>query len=68
VFQLFRFAACGEDGQNHDAFGFNQKVNHKWKAANDDGAPDFAANFWKPFRIVRDALKVFLNRRAKFQT
>ncbi len=66
MFQLFRFAARVENGQDHDAFGFNQKVNHKWKPADDDGAPDFTANFGKPFGIVRNALKVFFNRSAEF--
>ena len=67
VFQLFRLAACVEHGQNHDASGFNQKVNHKRKTADDDCAPDFTANFWKPFWIVRNALKVFFNRGAELQ-
>src|SRR5471030_2450150 len=68
VFQLFRFAARVEDGQNNDAFGLNQKVNHKRKTAENDCAPDFTANFWKPFWIVGDALKVLLDGGAKFLT
>jgi len=68
VFQLFRFAACVENGQNHDAFGFNQKMNHKWKASKNHCAPNFTANFRKPFWIVGNALKVLLNRSAKFLT
>ncbi len=68
VFQLFRFAARVEYGQNHDAFGFNQKMNHKRKAPENDCAPDFTANFWKPFWIIGDTLKVLLNRSAKFLT
>ena len=68
VFQLFRFAACVEHGQNHDTSGFNQKMNHKWKPAQNHRPPDFAANFWKPFWIIGDALKVLINRSAKFPT
>ena len=67
VFQLFRFAARVEDGQNHDAFLFNEEVNHKWKAT-DNGATNFASDFWKPFGIVGDALKVLLDGGAKFLT
>jgi hypothetical protein len=66
VFQLVRFAAGMENRQNHDAFGFNQKMNHKWKAPENDCAPDFTTNFWKPFRIVSNALKVLLDDCAKF--
>src|SRR5450759_3921881 len=67
VFQLFRFAARVEDGQNHDAFLFNEKVNHERKAA-DNGTSHFASDFGKPFGIVGDALKVFLDGGAKFLT
>ena len=68
VFQLFRLAARVENGQNHDTFGFNQKMNHKRKTTKNNCAPDFTANFWKPFWIIRDALKVLLNGCAKFLT
>jgi hypothetical protein len=68
VFQLFRFAACVEDGQNHDAFGFNQKMDYKRKTTENNCAPDFTTNFWKPFWMVGDALKVLLDGGAKFLT
>jgi hypothetical protein len=68
VFHLFRLATCMENGQNHGAFGFNQKVNHKWKASENNCAPDFTANFWKPFWIVGDALKMLFDDGAKFLT
>jgi hypothetical protein len=68
VFQLFRFAARVENGQKHDAFGFNQKMNHERKTTENDCTLDFTANFWKPFWIVRDSLKVLLNGGAEFLT
>jgi hypothetical protein len=68
VFQLLRFAACVENGQNQDAFGFNQKMNHKRKTAENDCTSDFTANFWKPFWIAGDALKMLLDDGAKFLT
>ena len=67
VFQLFRFAAGVEHGQNHDAFGFNQKMDHKRKAT-DNGSANFASDFRKPFGIIGDALKVLLDGGAKFLT
>jgi hypothetical protein len=68
VLQLFRLTACMENGQNHDAFGFNQKMDCKRKTPKNHRAMDFTANFWKPFWIVRDALKVLLDDCAKFLT
>jgi len=65
VFQLTRFAAGVENGQNDNAFSFDQKMNHIRKAAKNHSAPDFAANFWKPFRMVCDTLKVFFYDGAK---
>jgi len=67
VFQLFRFAARVEDGQNHNALFFDEKVNYERKAA-DNGSANLASDFRKSVRVFRDALKVFLNRGAKFLT
>ena len=66
AFRLLWLAAGVEDGQNHDAFGLDQKMNHKGKAAKNHCPPDFTPNFWKPFRVVRDALKRLRNDGAKF--
>src|ERR1035441_5041288 len=65
-FQLLWIAAGVEDGQNDDAFRFDQKMNHKRKPAENHRPADFAAHFGKPFGIVRDALKLLLNDGAKF--
>ena len=66
VFQLLGITTRVEDRQYHDSFGFDQKVNRKGKAANDNCAPNFTPHFWKPFGIVRDTLKVLLDGGAKF--
>src|SRR6266487_2098014 len=65
-FQLFGIAAGVKDGQNDDAFRLNQEMNHKWKPAENYCTADLAAHFGKPFRIVRDALKVLLDDGAEF--
>jgi hypothetical protein len=66
VFQLFRVAAGVKNGQDHDSFGFNHKMNYKGETAQDYGTPDFAAHFRKAFRIIRDTLKIFFNRCTEF--
>src|ERR1019366_4311561 len=65
-FQLLRIAAGVEDGQNDDAFRFDQKMNHKGKPAENHRPADFPAHFGKPFGIIRNALKVLFNDGAKF--
>ncbi len=65
-FQLLGIAAGVEDGQNDDAFRFNQKMNHKGEPADHHHPADFAAHFREPFGMIRDALKILLNDGAKF--
>jgi hypothetical protein len=67
-FQLSRIAARMEHGQNQDAFLFDEKVNDKRKAAENDGAPHFASDFGEQIGIVRDTLKALLDGGSKFQT
>src|SRR5882724_2349333 len=66
VFQLLRIATRVEDGQNHDSFRFDQKVNRKRKPPDNNRAPDFTSHFWKPFGIVCDTLKILLDDGPKF--
>jgi hypothetical protein len=66
VFQLSRVATGMKNRQNHDLFGFNHKMNYKWKTAKDNSTTNFATYFEETFRIVRDTLKIFLNRCPKF--
>src|ERR1700722_19892282 len=66
VFQLSRVTAGMENGQDHNSFGFDHKMNDERKTAKDHRTPDFAAHFRKAFRIIRDTLKTFLNYRSKF--
>jgi hypothetical protein len=62
---LLGVAAGVEDGQDNDPFLFGEKVNYERKAS-DHCAANFASDFRKHFRIVCDALKVFLYRSSKF--
>ena len=64
-FQLFRFAAGVKNGQDHDAFFFDEKMNHERKAA-DNRAANFASDFGKQAGTACDTLKVFLDGSAKF--
>jgi hypothetical protein len=57
VFQLFRFAARVEDGQNHNALFFDEKVNYERKAA-DNGSANLASDFRKSVRVFRDAFMI----------
>ena len=68
IFQLLRLAARVKNGQNHNAFGFNQKMNHKRKTTENNCPPNFTADFWKPFGIVCDVLKALFNDCAEFLT
>jgi hypothetical protein len=61
----FRCAARVKNGQDHDTFLFDEKMNNERKAA-DNCATNFASDFRKPFGIVGDALKVFLDGGAKY--
>ncbi len=59
VFQLPWFAARMEHGQNHDSVFFNEKVNHKRKAAENHGASNIASCLGKLLRVDGDALQLF---------
>src|ERR1041385_1473424 len=66
VFQLFRVAARVEERQNPNAGGFNQEVDHKRKTPEDNRTPDSASDFWKPFGVLGNTLKVLLNCGSEF--
>jgi hypothetical protein len=66
VFQLFRLTAGVKDRQNHDPFGFNQKMDYKRETTKNHCPSDFTANLGKSFRIVYDALQGLFNDGAKF--
>jgi hypothetical protein len=66
IFQLIRFPAGVENREKYDAVWLDQKMHHKRKTTEDHRSAYFASDFWKPFGIIRNALKVFFDGSLKF--
>ena len=64
-FEMLPVATGVKNGKNHDALLFDQKVNHKWEAANDRAA-NFSSYFCESFGMVGNLLKIILYGGAKF--
>jgi len=66
AFQLFRFPACVENRENHNALWLDQEVNYKRKTTKNDRASDLSSDFREPSGIMRNALKVLLDGGSEF--
>jgi hypothetical protein len=66
VSKPFGVSTCVKDGQDHNTFFFNYVMNYERKTAQDHSTADFAAHFWESFRVVSNALEIFLDCSTKF--